>query len=87
MGFMSDADLAAVGFAACGVDVKVSDKCSIYGAGRITIGSHVRVDDFCVLSAGEGGIVIGDHVHVAVFASLMGAARIELCDFSGLPVC
>jgi galactoside O-acetyltransferase len=44
----------------------------------------VRIDDFCILSAGAGGIAIGDYVHIAAYSSLIGAARIELSDFSGL---
>ena len=43
---------------------------------RSTVNS--RIDDFCVLSAGEGGIEIGDYVHVAVFCMLIGAGKIKL---------
>ncbi len=73
-----------MGFAALGNDVFVSDRSSIHGASRITLGDHVRIDDFCVFSAGEGGIAIGRNVHIAVFSSLIGAGRITLGDFSGL---
>jgi len=44
-----------------------------------------RREDGGSAGAGAGGIRIGAHVHVAVFASLMGAGRIELRDFSGVP--
>ena len=77
-------ELSEVGFAAWGRNVLISRKASFYGAERIRFGSHVRIDDFCVLSAGEGGIDIGDHVHIAVYSSLIGRGRIELHDFSGL---
>lgn len=50
----------------------------------IAIGNHVRIDDFCVISAGEGGVEIGDFVHIAVFSSLIGAGKILLSDFSNL---
>ncbi len=76
--------MTAMGFASMGEDVRLSDRASYYNCGGIHIGSHVRVDDFCVLSAGEGGIVIGDYVHIAVYCSLIGKGRIELRDFSGL---
>lgn len=62
----------------------ISDKASIYGASRIKIGSNVRIDDFCVLSAGEGGIDIGNYVHIAVFALLIGAGKITVSDFAGV---
>ncbi len=82
--YYSDAELPGLGLAAFGERVRISRKASIYGAGGIAMGSDVRVDDFCVLSAGQGGIRIGSFVHIAVFCSLIGRARIELGDFSGL---
>jgi galactoside O-acetyltransferase len=84
MAALNRAELERMGFAALGNNVQLSDRAAVHGASRIALGDHVRIDDFCVLSAGEGGIAIGRHVHVAVFCSLMGSARIELQDFSGL---
>ena len=84
MGMLARAELERMGFAGLGADVQLSDRAAVYGASRITLGDHARIDDFCVLSAGAGGIAIGRHVHVAVFCSIIGAARIELADFSGL---
>ncbi|MBV7316377.1 acyltransferase [Shewanella sp. NIFS-20-20] len=81
MSFYSDEELHSLGFKSVGCDVKVSKKASLYGIERIAIGSHVRIDDFCVLSAGAGGMVIGDYVHIAVFASLIGQGQIYLADF------
>ena len=48
-------ELEAIGFAQLGENVKISKKASIYGAANISIGNHVRIDDFCIISAGEGG--------------------------------
>ena len=76
--------LEAMGFAALGEDVQISERASIYGASRIRIGSHVRIDDFCVLSAGAGGIELGNYIHIAAYCSLIGAGAIRLADFSGL---
>jgi galactoside O-acetyltransferase len=84
MGLLSRAELDRMGFAALGEGLRVSDKASFYGASRIELGDHTRIDDFCVLSAGAGGIRIGRHVHVAVYTSLIGAGRIELGDFCNL---
>jgi hypothetical protein len=55
-------------------------KASFHGADRITVGSNVRSDDFCVLSAGLGGIVIAEYVHLAVYTALIGAGRITVSD-------
>lgn len=81
MAFLSREQLEKIGFESLGVNVLISDKASLYNASKISIGSHVRIDDFCVLSAGEGGIKIGDYIHVAVFSSLIGAGKIELSNF------
>ncbi|OXY81880.1 acyltransferase [Oceanimonas doudoroffii] len=84
MAFLSREQLEQIGFESLGVNVLISDKASLYNVSKISIGSHVRIDDFCVLSAGEGGIKIGNYTHIAVFCSLMGNGHIELSDFSGL---
>lgn len=84
MAVLSAEALAAMGFASVGRHVQISDKASFYGASRIHLGDHVRIDDFCVLSAGKGGIWIGSHVHVAVYSCLIGAQAIRLADFANI---
>ncbi|MCV3290887.1 acyltransferase [Aeromonas media] len=84
MAYLTDAQLATMGFASLGSNVLISDKASIYGANRIRIGSNVRIDDFCVLSAGEGGIDIGCYIHIAVYSSIIGAGKITLSDFCNI---
>lgn len=81
MAFLSREQLESMNFSALGSDVFISDKASLYNPRKMSIGSHVRIDDFCVLSAGEGGIEIGDYIHVAVFSSLIGAGKIILENF------
>ncbi|MGB5118850.1 MAG: acyltransferase [Providencia rettgeri] len=81
MAYLTEQQLKQMGFAALGTNVLISDRASIYGAHRIKIGSNVRIDDFCVLSTGEGGIEIGNYIHIAVFSSLIGAGKITLSDF------
>lgn len=83
MSFLTDGELAELGFASLGRNVLISRKASIYGASRISIGDNSRIDDFCVLSAGAGGIAIGRYVHIAVMCLLVGAEKITLADFSG----
>lgn len=84
MGFLNQKQLLKIGFFSFGNNVLISDKVSIYNPSKIKIGNNVRIDDYCVLSAGAGGIEIGDYVHVAVFVSLIGAGKITLSDFCGL---
>ncbi len=84
MAYLSQSQLDALGFRAVGTNVLISDRASIYGADRIAIGSNVRIDDFCIVSAGDGGIAIGNHIHIAAAATLIGAGAIELGDFANL---
>ncbi|MBE0365085.1 galactoside O-acetyltransferase [Pseudoalteromonas ulvae UL12] len=84
MAIYSVEELRALGFASIGEDVRVSRLASIYGASRIHLGDHVRIDDFCVLSAGAGGIKIGSYVHIAVYTCLIGAGHIGIADFANI---
>jgi len=81
---LSRAAIERMGFASVGDNVQISDRASFYGIARIALGSNVRIDDFCVLSAGVGGISIGPHVHIAVYSSLIGAGKITLGDFCNI---
>lgn len=84
MAMLSREAIDALGFLSVGENVQLSDRASFYGMSRIALGSNVRIDDFCVISAGIGGVVIGNHVHIAVGATLIGAGKITLCDFVGV---
>jgi len=84
MGTLSRQQIEDIGFKSVGENVLISDKASIYGAAHISIGSNVRIDDFVVLSAGDGGIEIGNYIHIAVYSSLIGAGKITLCDFCNI---
>jgi acetyltransferase-like isoleucine patch superfamily enzyme len=84
MGMLSREQLESIGFASLGKNVLISDKVSFYGASKISIGNNVRIDDFCVFSAGEGGIEIGDYIHIAIFCSFIGAGKITISDFVGI---
>lgn len=71
-------------FRSIGQNVTISPKASIYNAENIEIGDNVRIDDFCILSAGEFGIKIGSHIHIGCHTTLIGHELIELGDYSGL---
>ena len=84
MAMLSRDAIQSIGFMFVGQNVQISDRATFYGADKIKIGNNVRIDDFCVLSAGEGGIEIGSQIHVAVGATLIGAGKIILSDFSNI---
>lgn len=72
----------AIPFKSIGRNCKISPFARFYNPENIEIGDNVRIDDFCIISAGNGGIKIGNHIHIAVFVSMIGAGRIELKDYS-----
>lgn len=84
MGALSLDVIKQMGFANVGKNCQLSDKASYYNCNNISLGDNVRIDDFCILSAGVGGICIGSNVHIAAFSLLIGAGRIMLNDYSGI---
>ena len=84
MGVLTRAQIDAMGFKSVGANVNLSDRASFYNCPNISIGDNVRIDDFCVLSAGAGGIALGNFIHIAVYTSLIGAEAITLADFCNL---
>lgn len=83
VGYYTDTELTQLGLGACGQDVLLSRRASLYGPEDIRIGNHVRIDDFCLLS-GRGGINIGDYVHLGAFCGLFGTGCVTLADFANL---
>ena len=84
MAYYTNDELNEFGLHYYGNNVKISNKSSIYGAENISLGNNVRIDDFCILSAGHGGISIGSFVHIGAHTSLIGEARIEVSDYANL---
>lgn len=80
----TEEELKTLGFLHVGVNVRLSRKASIYGAQRISIGNSVRIDDFCILSAGEGGIEIQNYIHIGPYSAIMGSGAVVLEDFSNI---
>lgn len=82
MAFLSPEQLRSLGLRSCGRNVLISERASIHGAARIDIGDNVRIDDFCILSAGTGGIFLGCYIHVGCYSSLIGKETITIRDFA-----
>jgi galactoside O-acetyltransferase len=82
--YYTENELKELSLKSFGTNVLISKKTSLYNPSNIEIGDNVRIDDFCVLSAGKDGISIGNNIHIGCFCLLMGAAKITLKNFSGL---
>ncbi len=78
--FYTEEELKKIGFKSVGHEVYISKKASIYSPEKLSIGNHVRIDDFCILS---GNIEIGDYVHIAAYVALYGKEGIKISDFCG----
>ncbi|MGE3309532.1 MAG: acyltransferase [Limisphaerales bacterium] len=79
----SAGELADLGLQSFGRDVSISRRAAIHQADRISLGDHVRIDDFTILTGGAG-IEIGSHVHVSAHCALYGGSGIVMEDYSGL---
>ncbi len=84
MGFFAREELEKMGFASLGIEVRISKKVSIYNPHLISIGNHVRIDDFAIISPTEATFKIGNYVHIAAHCMVIGREKITLSDFSGL---
>ena len=79
--FYSREELALLGLRSYGENVLISRFARFYSPGTIEIGSHVRIDDFCILS---GNIRLGSHIHISAYSALYGKFGIVIEDYSGL---
>ena len=79
--FYTTEELKSIGFKSLGKNVLISRKCSIYSPQTISIGSNVRIDDFCILS---GNITIGNYCRIAAYCALYGSHGIVMEDYSGM---
>lgn len=77
-------ELLELGLRSVGQDVNIDRSVRIFGTERLSIGDHVRIDPFCIISAGPDGISIGRNVHIAGYCFVGGRGRIEIQDFAGL---
>lgn len=82
--YYNENDLIDFGFKSLGKNIKISSDARIYGAENISIGNNVRIDDFVVLSSGNGYITIGNYVFIARNSHLSGTLGICLNDFSSM---
>jgi acetyltransferase-like isoleucine patch superfamily enzyme len=76
-------DISVGGFAATGEDIRIFELTRITSPERISLGSHVVVDDFVFLQGGQS-LEIGDYVHIASFASISGGGKGLIGAFTGI---
>jgi acetyltransferase-like isoleucine patch superfamily enzyme len=68
-----------------GANVSIHDTVQFFNPANVFIGDNVRIDCFCVLSAGTEGIHIGNNVHIAAGVYVFGGGgKVEIEDFAGI---
>ena len=67
--FYTEAELKTIGLKKVGENVKLSRKASIYSPEKISLGSNIRIDDFCILS---GNITLHNNIHIAAYTAIYG---------------
>lgn len=65
MSTLTPDEIASLGFAAVGEDVRIDRRAALFGAPFMQLGSHVRIDAYAVLTAGPGLLEIGSYCHIA----------------------
>lgn len=80
--FLNSQELASLGIKSYGKDVLIGRFAVLYNPEKLTLGDHVRIDDFTIIS---GNVTIGSYIHISQFCGLYGGdAGIVMEDFSGL---
>jgi galactoside O-acetyltransferase len=79
--FLSKEELKDTGFKSVGDNVLISRKASFYNVSNISIGSNVRIDDFCILS---GEILLESNIHISAYCALYGSKKIIMESYTGL---
>lgn len=80
--FYSESELKQIGFKYVGMDVHISKYAHFYDEHSISIGNHVRIDDFCILS---GKIELRNNIHIAAYSALYGGEEgIYIDDFANI---
>lgn len=86
MSFLSEEELQLLGCKSLGTDVRISRYARLYNASKMTIGSHVRIDDFCILSAGEASFILEDHIHISAGVKIYAQYGFHMKSFANISV-
>lgn len=78
------AELRELGIGSAGESVMVHETAQLVDVENIHLGSNVRIDAFCILSASGGHIRVGNFVHIAAQVCVFGGAGVDLENFTGL---
>jgi galactoside O-acetyltransferase len=82
---LSREELIGLGLRSVGEDVRIDRSVLFFEPQNVSIGSHVRIDAYSVITAGiDCEVSLGDYVHISAGVYLFGGAGIEIGDHVGL---
>lgn len=82
--YLTERELADQGIVKLGNNIRVHETAILVDLERIEIGSNVRIDPYCVLSATGGYLKIGSNIHMGSHNITVGSGGVELADFVNL---
>jgi galactoside O-acetyltransferase len=84
--FLSEAEIAAIGFGETGPAIRISRRAAFFAPERMSIGRETRIDAFCVISASRDGLRLGRNVHISAHCVIVGQAPVHIGDFCTISV-
>lgn len=84
MSWLTEDEIAALGFQDAGTNLLIDSNALIIGANFISLGSNIRIDSQVVITAGPEIVSLGDGVHIAHGSKLFGTAGINIQEGAGI---
>lgn len=85
MSFYSEEELQSLHLGSYGKDVKISRFARLYNPQSMYLGSHVRIDDFCMLSASATErFQLDDYIHISAGVYIFGTAGVHIHSFCNI---
>lgn len=81
--FLTIQELTNMKFKCFGHNVLISKHATFYNNHNISIGSNVRIDDFCLISGGSY-INIGNYIHISSHCGIWGNCGVTIHDFTNI---
>ena len=82
--YLTERELRNHGLKTLGSKVRVHETAILVDLEQIEIGSNVRIDPYCVLSAAGGYLKIGSYIHIGSHNVTVGRGGVEFADFVNL---
>ena len=86
MSFLDHEELKKLGLKAFGTNVLISRNAIINNPSNITIGNNVRIDAFCIISAGNEPFILEDYIHISAGTMIYGQYGLHMKSFTNVSV-